>query len=290
MAGDDPFHKVVAAWAMKKLHPDDKFLSLPVAKILVDGLFHETEKGVRLASAKALVDLKLGPPVVLPLVKKAIEKTPREVLAESLDVVTSLGADVAPGLARLLSFEKTRLAAARNLARLGPKAKVAVPELVAALESADAETKEVILNALANIGEPAKTALPAAKQLLTHEDEGVRYAAVFLLGELGTAGKEAKAELHQQLASEDPFFRTCCAWALVQVDPSGDQVAKDVLPLLIEALKHQRAFVRAEAAKALGLLGEKARIAVPALKTLLNSETDQTVRSAATEALKRIES
>ncbi len=62
-------------------------------------------------------------------------------------------------------------------------------------------------------------------------------------------------------------------------------MAKDAVPVLIEALKDENLFVRNRAASALGKIGAAAKSAVPALKNALD---DPAVRSRAEEALERI--
>jgi HEAT repeat protein len=62
-------------------------------------------------------------------------------------------------------------------------------------------------------------------------------------------------------------------------------LAKDAVPVLIEAMNDENLFVRREAVSALGKIGQPAKAAVEAIEA---ASRDPTMRSRADEALKRI--
>jgi HEAT repeat protein len=77
-------------------------------------------------------------------------------------------------------------------------------------------------------------------------------------------------------------------WALLQIRPGDQEIASQAAPYLKQALDHDEGFIRAEAAIALGGLGEFAEDAIPRLKQLLHDDSPM-VRAAAEEALKKLE-
>lgn len=92
-----------------------------------------------------------------------------------------------------------RLAAARDLAELGPAAEGAVPALVAALRQRDLGLRTAAALALSCIGRPAVTPLVAALQ---DEDVDFRQAVITTLGLIGRAAKPAVPVLKATLADE----------------------------------------------------------------------------------------
>jgi HEAT repeat protein len=206
-----------------------------------------------------------------------------------LDAAASLGAKAVPNMMRGLEHPEVRRYAVGVLGRIGPDAAEAVPKLLELLDGADAQLRNEILFTLGSIGPAAKAGVPAAIAGLQDEDEEVRFSAVYALGKIGPEAAEALASLERALGSEDPKFCTACAWALVRVDPENEENAQKALPLLIEALDSSTPFVRVEAAGTLGLLGPKAKDALPKLKQMAEGDKSDTVREAAAEAVKLIE-
>jgi len=79
-----------------------------------------------------------------------------------------------------------RSAAARELTKLGPEAKEAVPVLVGALGDADGEVRQVATNVLSKIGKPA---VPALGKALESSDRVVRRQAALALSKVGADAK-----------------------------------------------------------------------------------------------------
>jgi HEAT repeat protein len=77
-------------------------------------------------------------------------------------------------------------------------------------------------------------------------------------------------------------------WALLKIRPGDEEIAKMAAPRLIAALDQPNAIARAEAAAALGELGEYAQPALERLKQL-RDDSDPMVRDAATEAVRKLE-
>jgi HEAT repeat protein len=104
----------------------------------------------------------------------------------------------------------------------------------------------------------------------------VRRAAVEALDKLGD--DRAVKPLAALLADKDSNLRSTAREALVKLE------AVDVL---IEALKQSNPVARIEAARALGRLGD--RKAIEPLNNLLQTETDESVKSAVKDALKQLQ-
>lgn len=194
-----------------------------------------------------------------------------------------------PRLIGALSNEsqRVRLESARALAKIGPQASVAVPELaLAAADGGDPALQAEALAALAAIGPEASEAVPVAIQQLQSESPEVRGPAVYLLGSLGPAAKEAVPVLRKMLTSRDEFDRLLAAWALVYVTPENAEARKEAIPLLLRAvLDSPRIPVRVEAARTLGKIGGNAPLVRNTLSKVAKDDSSEEVREAAAAAL-----
>lgn len=143
-----------------------------------------------------------------------------------------------------------------------PQDKVA--RLVKDLQDANSATRVEAAMALAEMGPGANKAIPALSVAVLDRNLNVRYYAI---NALKAIGPPAKAALPQLIKALDTF-------------PGGSP------PL--EGPERYYADARAVAAEAIGAIGPDAKDAAPALKKALEDENGD-VRSAAAEALKRIE-
>lgn len=130
----------------------------------------------------------------------------------------------------------TRVEAARTLAKLGPRASVVVPDLVAVLErlrGAEQESlQEAIIEALGQIGAAAKVALPSlakATARTTDIDQAIKKSTELILSASDSQDIDA---LVQQLLSRDASIRLRAAKALGDLGPA----AKSAAPALLLAL------------------------------------------------------
>jgi HEAT repeat protein len=162
-----------------------------------------------------------------------------------------------------------------------------VPELLKYADDDDPAVRADVFITLGRIGPAAKDAAEAAKQALQDSEEEVQSSAVFALGSIGPDAADSVDEIVKLLESGNDRFTTVCAWALVRIQPENKDNCQRAIPLLIEALDHERAFVRVEAASTLGMIGPEANEAIPALEKL-SDDPDPDVREAAAEAIKQI--
>jgi HEAT repeat protein len=132
-----------------------------------------------------------------------------------------------------------------------------VPILISLLKDPDREVRVRVLTALGNFGGQAHRVLPAVRLALK---------------------KTA-------LEDDDAFIRTQAARALLQVGPEPDSEVAG----LSDSLRNELAVLRFHAAVALGNLGRKARLAVPALIHTALWDEDLAVRVEAAVSLWKIE-
>jgi HEAT repeat protein len=114
----------------------------------------------------------------------------------------------------------------------------------------------------------------------------VLYPLVLCLLAVGGCGrKKSTTELIEDLKSTNEHDRI----AAVRTLPERKGDAAEVVPALIEALKNKDGNVRRSAANGLGMFGEQAKDAIPALEAVYRNDSDAMVRGSAGTALSRID-
>jgi HEAT repeat protein len=187
---------------------------------------------------------------------------------------------VAPLLVEMLlgAREHQRNDARKVLVGMGNSA---IPALRAALKS---KAPGAVIITLGLIGPEAKDAVPDLIPLLTAKDEALPAKAAETLGRIGPA---AKAALPNLIAAFKKESNDALRPAAIQ---AVGRIGKDGVPLLIEALKHPDALVRASSAEALGRIGPDAKPAVPHLLMIRDNENEEaSVRQAAEKALEPLD-
>jgi HEAT repeat protein len=147
-------------------------------------------------------------------------------------------------------------------------------ELLAALTSADDESRETAAAALGRMG---ASAIGPLEGLLRSEDADARWWSARALAETGSGA--AVGPLAAALADDDPDVRACAALALGRLGRGA------AAPALASRLADESAFVAGIAADALGMIGEPA---VEALAQMVAEENPH-VRLLAVRALGRIQ-
>jgi HEAT repeat protein len=290
LENEDQFLPMVAAWALAKLDPEDEEAQQRAAKMLTAGLTLDNPQ-LRVAAAKGLVELKLPPEILRPLLEEVVPTMTPEALSDFAQTVAELHPDdIVPKCCELLNNEKLRGGALQVLARLGEGAKEATPQLVEALKTTeDADLRAEIQFTLAKIGPTAEAAIPELIKSLDNENEEVKQSATYALGKVGPPAADAVEKLKGHLGNEDDELRTVSIWALLHICPDNEEIVDLAIPVLIEALKDEVEIVRIEAAAALGQIGPKAEAAVPALKKLVATDPHAHVRQVAAEAITKIQ-
>ncbi len=155
------------------------------------------------------------------------------------------------------------------LAFSGPRARAAVPALRAALADKRVAFRINAAIVLARIDPSATDAIPVLIEGLKPHDEPLEIGDVSPA--LARFGPDARAALPALIGwVNDGTSDTCVLEALVKIDPEG----KECVPALIRALGHEDGDVVRVAANCLGLLGPRAKAAVPALAAAVSREFD----------------
>jgi HEAT repeat protein len=214
--------------------------------------------------------------------------------------------EVIPRLIRLLEAPQPeiRRAAAMALWPFRSEAREAIGRLTTALGDTDSEVRAASAFALGTIGPAAHAAIPALIVTLADPDVDVRRHAAEALGDIATAKPDederdvpnpaAVANAVSALAralgdtafnAEDEMgmgslARMEAVEALGKIGPR----AALVVPAIANALRDEDLSVRRSAAKALGQIGAGARPAIPALTTAL-ADPEKDVRVEAVKAL-----
>jgi HEAT repeat protein len=199
----------------------------------------------------------------------------------------NIGPAAAPALGEIVQHQdrNVRHQAFWALEQLGPNARTAVPALIEALKNGKDEVRWYAALALARIGPEARSAVPALIEALKDKEKEVRIYAAQALRTI--ADPASKAALNAAFMRETDFrARRDMAFDLLLVDPDHRQA----LALLLDHLKHKDAGVREFAISLLGVVGAKAREAVPLLNEILKKEMDPSKRLDVVRTLVRIDS
>lgn len=180
-----------------------------------------------------------------------------------------------------------RIEAVSALGLIGAKASPAVPALIKVLSSDDPAMLSEALHALGQIGPASKPAVAKAVGLLNHPESDVRTAATFALGKIGRGAKSAVPALRNALKSRVTMERTIAAWALIKIDPQPEY-SRIAIPLLTNALNHPNPDARAEAARTLGSIAKGNKTVAKSLQERAVIEQEQDVRETILKALKQV--
>jgi serine/threonine protein kinase len=147
---------------------------------------------------------------------------------------------------------KVRAQAAQDLARLGPQARLAVPDLI---------------------------------RVLSDSNKEVRLLAFVALAQIGPAAAPAVSRLTRALKDSDKDIRANAALALGGIRPQAGKA----VPELTDALEGREAVVRFEAVRALGEIGAVSLRAVETLTRMARSDPVPDVRLEATKVLRKVQ-
>lgn len=219
--------------------------------------------------------------------------------------------------------ERQRAEAAKHLARMGPKAGAAAPQLIQQLERSRGTEfpflQEAVVEALGLMGPAARPALPALARaadrgidldiasrrastaILSSSDErdlaglieqlagtdaSLRLRAAKAIGAYRAAGQSALPALTVALGDPDGDVRRAVIAAVRQISPDT-KPTKELLQAYVFDLRDPDDAVRLLAVRALGKYGTAAATTAPAVEALL-LDPDKDVRKAAADALTRI--
>ena len=190
-------------------------------------------------------------------------------------------AEAVPALAALLSdpVPKLRTTAAQALGKLGKAAQPAFDGLAALLGDPLVEVREVAALTLGSLELDAEAVRPHLARALRDDRAEVRRAALRAIQRLGPPGSILVPDIIL-LASSKENTRLVDR-ALRPFERTGPDVRS--LPELVKELDHEQVAVRLLAIKFLGLAGQNARDAIPALERIRedpNAEVRQQAKAA----------
>ena len=189
--------------------------------------------------------------------------------------------DAAGDLAKVLKDRnaQVRAAAATALVPLGPAARPALDNLLAALPEAELDDEGSIrsvyfpiLRALAAIGEPAVEPLTG---LLEDPSPAVRWQAAHVLGMIGKPAAAAIPKLEKRFADDSGPVVAECVWAFVRL---GGDAAK-AAPLIEAALKTDEKETKVAVLQLVGRLGPAGQKFTAQIFPLLSDEDDDIRRA-----------
>jgi HEAT repeat protein len=271
---------------------------------------------LRYAAVEALGKIGRKPEIVVPALIDTFQEEDTEICRAAAYALARFGSraeSAIPVLAAALERVELSEPAAYALSRFG---RAALPELTRRLTHEKSHARLSAALAIGKLGREAVEAVPALSNLLGDEDEHVRQTAAHILGTIGSGAKQALPALEKSLRDDALVVRVTAAISMTRIDAQAavatvpalaDALAERALdldgrleilaalktlgpsavPALARALEDDIAWVRLRAATQLGEIGPAAREGAPALRHALADE-DESVREAATEALKMI--
>jgi HEAT repeat protein len=222
---------------------------------------------------------------------------------DAIDVLGRIGPDAQAAVPKLMEFlfaesDRQRRDAARALGGIGPSAKAAVPALKKLLEDPRKPVRAWAGYALARILGDYKSGIALLTDLWKADAEdgdsfsnNPRHDIAFALDLLGAEARPARDLLLDALLSArtTPGMRRHVAQALGHLRDDADVIVPKVLELTQRKAEGQaRIHNCVDAAHCLGLLGPRAKAAIPRLRQLADDEENEIVDAAAL-ALSKIE-
>jgi HEAT repeat protein len=196
---------------------------------------------------------RIGPAAIEPLLKGLANKN-AQVSMQSANTLGKFGAKPVAALAKIVA-EGNRSAswlAAHALSLIGPDAKDARPELLAALKVDNPALRRAATRALCRIDPLHAEVFPVLVKLIDDADISNRFEVIRSLGELGPRARDALPALTAVLKDGPATLQFPSAEAIARIDPRSPLP----LPVFQEALKSPDPFPRAEAWRTLGRLGQ----------------------------------
>jgi len=152
----------------------------------------------------------------------------------------------------------------------------AVESLIKLLADKDAKTRARAARTLGAFGKEAKAAAPELLNALEDRDKTVRHHAIWALGRLGEDAAKALPSLTAIMHSDSSELAGLAAQAVRRLNPKAD-----ITPQFVELLRHANADTRRRAAAELGVGGDRAKVAVSGLISLLEDPNPEVRRAGA---------
>jgi HEAT repeat protein len=204
-------------------------------------------------------------------------------LAKELD---SDAKDVEPELVKLLSSPdpSIRVHSAVALTRISAEGSKYISIAIEALQAKEASIRGSAALALITSGPEAKAAVPALTERLRDDDDKVRVLSAGALASITGKAEDYLATFVAGLASEDEEARI---WASRLLGLAAHQAKSAAQPLLLQAIKHDKSFVRSVALSILAGIELDRATALDVFSSALGDQ-EAAVRIAALLALEQM--
>lgn len=228
--------------------------------------------GLVIFLAALILVVKFGPRL-RPTLAEWLGRTPRQALTRQIERLKKDGP------------REGRLAAARELVKLGDDAVIAALDATNSVSGTDysAQFSVPVWQAFAEVGTDSMPALLKAAQ---SPQENVRTAAVGTLRELGPAAEPAMDLLAPLVKDKN---RWVAGFACDTLGNVGSKASVAAIDALCQVVQQPESTVRRRAIVALGRIGPPARSATPVLKQVRQGDDDKDIREAAAVALNEID-
>lgn len=221
-----------------------------------------------------------------------LEGTDRPARREAAYQLSRMGAGARVALPQLIQAldddqQQVWFGAITALANLGPEAEPAIPALLKELENwqpfrKDRQGNQALYRTARALGAIGSQAIPALSNALSAEKWPVRAGAARALGFAGEPARPLTPGLVKCLDDDRSEVREAALETLVGLAPTP-------VPLLAASLRSaEKPYTRAAAAEALARIGRPAAESIPALNAAFDSDPDGGVRAEALQALARV--
>lgn len=259
-------------------------------KPLVGTLVHPDPRARR-AAARSLRQVSTSKQQLLAMVRQQLGDADPVAVMPALHTLADMGEEAVPFLIEALNDPKSRFWAEVVLAEIGPAAAAAAEPLARLAGSGEIEDRVQSILALARIGAPAKVAGPEIIAALGSSDASLQYVAAYALGQIGVA--EADEPLSRAADSIDPFVATLASWARAKINPDDAELRGQAIDRLQTSLASESPALRRAAVEGLsglaGVFDKPERQELAATLVALLADPDPEVVLATGGALIRLE-
>lgn len=197
---------------------------------------------VRRAAVRSLKAVSTSREQLLALVQRQLADVDPMVVMPTLHTLADIGKEAVPFLIEALQNPSSRFWAEVVLGEIGPDAAAAAAPLARLAEEGAIEDRVQSILALARLGDAAKVAAPQLKAALESPDASLRYVAAYALGQLRVT--EGDAALTAASDSDDPFLVTLASWARARIHPEDVALRTRAVERLTAALTAESPDVR----------------------------------------------
>jgi len=220
---------------------------------LVRTLVHPDPRARR-AAVRALRQVSTSKRELLTMVRQQLGDADPVAVMPALHTLADMGQEAVPFLVEALKDPASRYWAEVVLAEIGPAAAAAAEPLAELAGSGEIEDRVQSILALARIGAPAKIAGPELIAALGSSDASLQYVAAYAIGQLEVA--EADELLTKALDSDDPFLATLASWARARINPDDAELRGQAVERLQAGLGSESPAVRRAAVEGLSGLAD----------------------------------